>query len=323
MTTISEKFTGCLVPDARGLIRSGLLLGLMMLLLPVFLAAQETSISQTSVNDTIEIQDMPEAEVIAFSKTVIVRKQTKAVFVFGGDVIVEGRVETDVGVIGGNIIQKEGGYIGGDVIAVGGSYRPESATPLRAEGKETVVFGIFEDELRQLGQDPTQILSPSLTPAYFAQRVLAVLFWFLITLGFSTIAPGAVSRAIARTKLSSLKVAGFGLGGLIAAVAVVIAAASTLPEYLSAVVWVMTFLLLILAYVFGRVTLQILVGKSIQKYLFSDRKHPESLAILYGVIVWTTLLSLPFVWTFVLLTLFAVGIGLVLTAKSGDGWRTA
>jgi len=41
------------------------------------------------------------------------------------------------------------------------------------------------------------------------------------------------------------------------------------------------------------------------------------------VIVWTLLLSLPFVWTFVLLTLFAAGIGLILTARSGDGWRTA
>ena len=266
---------------------------------------------------------MPEMEVIAFSKTVIIRTRAKAVFVFGGDVIVEGRVDADVGVIGGNVIQKEGAYIGGDVIAVGGAYRPESATPLRAEGKETVVFGIFEDELRQLGQDPTQILSPSFTPAFFAQRVLAVLFWFLITLAFSTIAPGAVSRAIARTQLSSLKVAGLGLGGLIAAVFAVIAAASVLPEHLSAVVWVMTFLLLILAYVFGRVALQILVGKSIQKLLFPNRKHPESLAMLYGVMVWTALLSLPYVWTFVLLTLFAVGVGLVLTARSGDGWRTA
>ena len=294
----------------------------LLLLFPVALVGQETAAAQAA-GKTIEIQDMPEAEVIAFSKTVIIRKHAKAVFVFGGDVIVEGRVETDVGVIGGNIIQKEGGYIGGDVIVVGGAYRPESKTPLRAEGKETVVFGIFEDELKRLGQDPTQILSPSLTPAFFAQRVLAVLFWFIVTLAFSTIAPGAVGRAIARTKLSSLKVAGFGLGGLIAAIVAVIAAASTLPEYLSAVVWVMTFLLLVLAYVFGRVALQILVGKSIQKFLFPNRKHPESLAILYGVIVWTALLSLPYVWTFVLLTLFAAGIGLVLTARNSDGWRTA
>lgn len=321
MTTITEKFTNHLLPDLGRSLRSACLICLLMML-PIIVVAQGAAVQGVESNN-IEIQDMPEAEVIAFSKTVIVRKHAKAVFVFGGDVIVEGRVETDVGVIGGNIIQKEGGYIGGDVIVVGGSFRPESRTPQRGEGKETVVFGIFEDELKQLGQDPTQILSPSLTPAYFAQRVLAVLFWFLITLAFSTIAPGALSRAVARTKLSSLKVAGFGLGGLIAAVAAVIAAAGTLPEYLSVVVWVMTFLLLILAYVFGRVTLQILVGKSIQKYLFSDRKHPESLAILYGVIVWTLLLSLPFVWTFVLLTLFAAGIGLVLTARSGDGWRTA
>jgi Ca2+/Na+ antiporter len=321
VTTITEKFTNHLLPDLGRSLRSACLICLLMML-PIIVVAQGAAVQGVESNN-IEIQDMPEAEVIAFSKTVIVRKHAKAVFVFGGDVIVEGRVETDVGVIGGNIIQKEGGYIGGDVIVVGGSFRPESPTPQRGEGKETVVFGIFEDELKQLGQDPTQILSPSLTPVYFAERVLAVLFWFLITLAFSTIAPGALSRAVARTKLSSLKVAGFGLGGLIAAVAAVIAAAGTLPEYLSVVIWVMTFLLLILAYVFGRVTLQILVGKSIQKYLFSDRKHPESLAILYGVIVWTLLLSLPFVWTFVLLTLFAAGIGLVLTARSGDSWRTA
>ena len=262
-------------------------------------------------------------EVIALSKTVIVRKHAKAVFVFGGDVIVEGRVETDVGVIGGNVIQREGAFIGGDVMVIGGAYRPESPTPLRTAGKETVVFGIFEEELRQMGQDPMQILSPSLTPAFFAQRVLAVLFWFIITLMFTTVAPGAVSRAIARMQLSSLKVAGFGLGGLIASIFAVIAAASLLPEYLSAIVWVMTFLLLMLAYVFGRVALQILVGKSIQKFFFPNRKHPESLAMLYGVIVWTAMLSLPYVWTFVLLTLFAAGVGLVLTARSGDGWRTS
>ena len=321
MTTKAEKSSNRLWAAGFTAVRSVLLICL-LLLLPAVHIGQGAAVTQTS-ESTIEIQDMPEAEVIVFSKTVIIRKQAKAVFVFGGDVIIEGRVGTDIGVIGGNVIQKEGSYIGGDVIVVGGAYRPESAAPLREQGKETVVFGVFEDELKQLGEDPSQILSPTFTPAFLAQRILAVLFWFVITLGFSTIAPGAVGRAIARAQLSSLKVAGSGLAGLIAAIFAVIAAASVLPESLSAVVWVMTFLLLILAYVFGRVALQILVGKSIQKFLFRDRKHPESLAMLYGVIVWTALLSLPYVWTVVLLTLFAAGIGLVLTARSGDGWRTA
>lgn len=322
MTTISQIAFGRLPAAVCTAAARSLLLACALLLIPASLPGQGPGISGEAGN-TIEIQEMPEAEVIAFSKTVIVRKQAKAVFVFGGDIIVEGRVEADVGVIGGNIIQKDGGYIGGDVIVVGGAYRPESETPLRAEYKETVVFGIFEEELKQLGRDPSRILSPSFTPAFFAQRILAILFWFVITLAFSTIAPGAVSRAIARTQLSALKVAGFGLGGLIVAVFAVIAAASVLPESLSAVIWVMTFLLLILAYVFGRVALQILVGKSIQKFLFPERKQPESLAMLYGVIVWTLLLSLPYVWAFVLLTLFATGTGLVLTARTGDGWRSA
>ena len=85
----------------------------------------------------------------------------------------------------------------------------------------------------------------------------------------------------------------------------------------------MAFLILLLAYVFGRVTLQILIGKSIQKGLFPGRKHPESLAMLYGVVVWTVLLSLPYVWTLVLMALFSAGIGLVLTARCGEGWRSA
>lgn len=320
MTTTAQNLVSILRPNAFA--ARGVLIAFLLLALPIVLIGQAGQFTQPTEN-TIEIQDMPEMEVIAFSKTVIVRKNAKAVFVFGGDVIVEGRVETDVGVIGGNVIQKEGAYIGGDVMVIGGAYRPGSASPLRAKGKETVVFGIFEEELRQMGQDPTQILSPSLTPAFFAQRALAVLFWFVITLMFTTVAPGAVSRAVARTQLSSLQVAGFGLGGSIASIFTVIAAASLLPEYLSAIVWVMTFLLLMLAYVFGRVVLQVLVGKSVRKLFFPNRKHPESLAMLYGVVVWTVLLSLPYVWTFVLLTLFAAGIGLVLTARSGDGWRTA
>ena len=153
-----------------GFAARGMLIAYLLFAMPFMLFGQTQQFAQTAEN-TIEIQDMPEMEVIAFAKTVVIRKSAKAVFVFGGDVIIEGRVETDVGVIGGNIIQKDGAYIGGDVMAIGGAYRPESATPLREAGKETIVFGIFEEELRQLGQDPTQILSPSMTPAFFAQRV--------------------------------------------------------------------------------------------------------------------------------------------------------
>lgn len=261
-------------------------------------------------------------EVIAIAKTVIVRGSAKGVFVTGGDVIVEGTVAGDVGVIGGNVIQREGASIGGDVIVLGGSYKPDAKNPLRAEGKETIVLGVFEEELREIGQNPTQIFSPTFSGAFVAQRILSVLFWFVVTLIFSTIAPGAVSRAIARFQLSTLKVVGLGLAGLVLSTVGVVAGFGLLPDYLSGVLWLMIFVLLMLSYLFGRVALHLSVGKQIQKYFFPDRKQSETVAILIGVLVWTVLLSIPYLWTFALLALFAAGVGLVLTARSNGGWRS-
>ena len=267
-------------------------------------------------DQVLEINDAAAMQVIAVAKTVVIKKAAKDVFVFGGDVIVEGNVSGDVGVIGGTITQKEGAFIGGDVIVIGGAYKPDGLEPLRNADRETIVFGILEDELKELGQNPTSLLSPSFTPAFFAQRILSMLFWFVVSLGVATIAPGAVSRAIARTKLSGAKVAGLGLAGLIGSLILVVSAFSVLPDYLSVIVWLMVFALLMLAYVFGRVTLQLSIGKYIQKHFLSGYKQNETMAILIGVIVWTTLLSVPYVWTLALLSLFAAGVGLVITARN-------
>ena len=272
----------------------------------------------TSPDDqALEVQDSPEMQVISVAKSVVVKQSAKDVFVFGGDVVVEGRVSGDVGVIGGTVTQKEGAFIGGDVIVIGGAYKPDGQTPLRTEGKETIVFGILEDELRELGRNPESIVSPSFTLAFAAQRILSALFWFFVTLGVATIAPGAISRAIARTKLEPSKLAAVGLAGVIGTLLVVATASTLLPEYLSVVVWLMVFGLLMLAYLFGRVTLQLSFGKFLQKKLLSNFKQNESIAILLGVVTWTVLLSLPYVWMLAVLTLFAAGVGLVITA-----WNT-
>lgn len=271
---------------------------------------------------TITIDDAPEMQVIAFSKTVIIKKHAKEVLVWGGDIIVEGRVDGDVAAIGGSVIQKEGAFIGGDIIVFGGAYRPESRDPLRAEGKETVMFGMFEEELRSLAQNPSQIFSPTFSLAFLAQRLLSVLFWFIVTLAVTTIAPGAVSRAIVRFNLSTLNVLAFGFLGLALTTIGVIASLGLLPDYLSAILGLMAFVLMMLAYGFGRVTLQVSAGKFVQKHLLSDRHQSETLAIFIGVLLWTILLSVPYVWTLALLTLFASGLGLVLTARSVNGWST-
>ena len=102
---------------------------------------------------TVTVNDAPEQEVYVIGKSVIVNKQAKGVLAIGGDVIVRGRIEGDVATIGGNVIQEKAAYIGGDIIVFGGAYKPESENPLREAGKETVSFGVFEDQLRNFGQD--------------------------------------------------------------------------------------------------------------------------------------------------------------------------
>jgi hypothetical protein len=296
-----------------------LILSLLLLSFNISILAQ-TQLETSADDKTLIVNDAPEMEVYAIGKSVIVKNRAKGVLAFGGDIIVEGSVEGDVATIGGSVIQKENAYIGGDIITFGGSYKPEAREPLREAGKETVMFGAFEQELRDLAQNPTQIFSPSFSLAFLAQRLLSVLFWFVVTLAFATIAPGAVSRAVARFQLSTLKVVAIGFIGFVLTTIGVLGSLRVLPDYLSVIFGLMMLVLLMLAYLFGRVALQVSFGKLFLKYLLSERNQSETLAIFVGVLIWTIFLSIPYLWTLALITLFAGGIGLVLTARSKRIW---
>ena len=272
---------------------------------------------------TLIIEDAPESEIFALGKTVIIKKSAKGVLSLGGDVIIEGRVEGDAAAIGGSITQKKGAFIGGEVIVFGGTYQHEDKQPLRNAEKETVVLAVFEDELRDMMQNPSQIFAPSVSWSFFAQRLLSVLFWFLISLGLATIAPGAVSRAVARFSLSTLKVFAIGMASFLLIIIGGTLSLSFLPNYLGAIVGIMAFALLMLGYVFGRAALQVSIGKRIQKLFLSDKKQSEVVSYLIGAFVITLLLSIPYLWTLTLLALFASSLGLVFTARSGNGLRKA
>jgi hypothetical protein len=306
--------------DFRSLPQRRILGGIILLLIFQLAVFAQTQIS-TPDEKTLIVDDAPEMEVFSFGKTVIVKKHAKGVLSFGGDVIVEGKVDGEVATVGGSITQKETAEIGGDVIVFGGTYRPESAKPLRTEGKETIVFGVFEQEFRDLTQNPSQIFSPSFSLGFLAQRLLSILFWFVVSLAFTTIAPGAISRAVARFQLSTLKVFAIGFSAFVFTMILAIGSLSVLPNFFSAVIGLMVFVLLFLAYFFGRVALQVSIGKMMQKHLFSEKSQSETLAIFIGVFILTLLLSIPYLWTIALLALFSAGIGLVLTARISNGWQ--
>lgn len=267
----------------------------------------------------ITVGDAPEQEVYAFGKSVTVRKCAKGVLAVGGDVVVEGRIEGDVATIGGNVIQKRDGYVGGDIIVIGGSYKSEAEKPAREEGKQTVVFGMLEEQLKDIAQNPSRLLSPSVSLAFFAQRLVLALIWFIISIVFATIAPGAVGRAAAKLNLTPVKIGAIGAGVFMFTGVVVVASAMMLPNFLSAAAIGLCLLLLLFGYVFGRIALHVSLGKWIQRTTFPDNNRSETLATLTGVLVWTLVLSLPFIWPIALFATFAVGIGLIVVAASKTG----
>ncbi len=320
METVFESFSG--IAETANRAWFALLVSALIVLAPILIIAQ-TQFSTSEDGKTMIVEDAPDMEVYAFGKSVIVKQRVKGVLAIGGDITVEGSVSEDVATIGGSIIQTPDAYIGGDVIAFGGAYKPQSQTPLREPGKETVMFGMFEDQLKELGQNPSEIFSPSFSWSFLAQRILSALFWFLVSLGLTTLAPGAVSRAIARFQLSTLKVCAVGMLTFVVTIIGVIGMADLLPNYLSVSVGLMAFVLLMLSFVFGRVALQLSIGKLIQRKFLPEGNRSETITILLGVLFWTLLLSIPYLWTLAVIALFVAGLGLVLTAKTPATWRQA
>lgn len=259
--------------------------------------------------------------VISFSKNVLIKSEAQQVLCFGCDVTVEGRVEGDVAVVGGVLVQKQGAFIGGDVMVIGGKYQHDDETSLRGAESETVVLAGYEEELRHMAQNPSDIFAPKLTVSFISLRLLAVLFWFVISLVLTTIAPGAVSRGAARFQLSSLKVVGVGFLGFFGGTILMALCAGFLPNYAGVLVGVMTLILLLLSYVYGRVTLQAIIGKWLLKKIMPGGRQSEALALLVGSFVCTFLISLPYIWTFAIFVMLIISVGLVLTGISRGSWK--
>ena len=239
---------------------------------------------------------------------------------FGGDVIVEGTVDGDVAAIGGSVIQREGSRIGGDVIVLGGIYHHGKSAPGRDPQTVTIMYAGYEDQLRRVMREPFSVLQPQLTAKFFGYRVLAVLFWFAISLGLAAAMPNTVGRAVARLQLTSLRVALIGLLGTIAITLGVFVCLLILPSVIGALISILALLLALVATIFGRVVIFAATGRWLQRRLL-PRVQSESVALLLGVVVWVALASLPYVWPIIIAGLQVTSLGLALTARYRINWK--
>jgi uncharacterized membrane protein len=283
---------------------------------------QQAAANLPDESNSIVITETSESDVFGFGKSIIVRGEVKkGVMAFGADVIVEGRVEGDVATIGGSVFQRPGSYIGGDVVIVGGAYNHGKTAPGRQPDSQTVMYAGYEQELREAMQNPASLAAPDFSAWYFIQRILAILFWFIVSLVLTTISPGAVSRAITRLNLSRLKIGVVGASAMLISTLIVGFGLGLLPTPIGILASAMMTVLLFLAYVFGRVVVQAATGKYIYKRLFGEQKRSESTALLLGTCFWVFVLSLPYLWTFAFVGLIIISLGIVLTARQTLDWR--
>lgn len=272
----------------------------------------------------VVVEGTRSGDVLVFRKSVVVRGSVQqGVISIGGDVIVEGRVEGDVAAIGGDVIQRSGSFIGGDVMVIGGLYQHDPGAEKRNPQRATIMYTGFEQELRELLHDPASLLTPRFSAGYVGQRLLAVLFWFIISLALTAVSPGAVSRAAARLQLTSVRVALIGFVSTLIIVFGVPVAVNLLPALVGTLLGVMSVLLLVMAYLFGRVIIHAATGRWLERRLLPEAKRSETIALLVGAAFWTLMLSLPYVWPAVVAGLLITSLGLALTARYRIGWRPA
>jgi hypothetical protein len=291
-----------------------------VMLLSTLVHAQSVAPANTGEAEVV-VNGVNDSTVFGVGNTIRIKGTVKqGAIAFGGDVIVEGVVEGDVAAIGGSVVQLAGAKISGDVIVLGGSYRHSDEVPQRNPAAMTMMYAGYQQELRDLMRSPSGILKPSWSPSYVGLRLLAILFWFIVSLALTAALPGTISRGVSRLQLTSLRVALIGFIGAVVIAASVELCFWVLPQAVSILVFAMASILLMVAWLFGRVVLAAATGKWLQRKYFPVAKHSESVALLIGTTFWVILTSLPYVWLFVVLVMIVISLGLAFTARYRVNW---
>jgi hypothetical protein len=281
--------------------------------------AQEAPQAKPTESPTV-VEGVSDATAYSLGGSLRINGTVKGAIALGGDVIVQGIVEGDVATIGGSVIQLEGSRIDGDVMVVGGTYHHGTKAPGRNPASTTVMYAGYEQELRHMMRYPSGLLKPNWSAGYIGLRLVAILFWFIVSLALTAATPGTIGRGIARLQLDLGRVAVIGFIAAVVIGAGVPFALRYLPFTIGVLVGLMALLLILIAGLFGRVIIYAATGRWLQRKFLKVGKNSESVALLLGTTFWIALSSLPYIWPIVVAVVLVTSLGLALTAKYRVAW---
>lgn len=298
--------------------RSG---GLLLLVLTMFVAIQAQVPSNSPADPPHVVEGVSDTMAYSLGRSIKITGTVKnGAIALGGDVIVLGTVEGDVAAIGGSVIQLEGSRIGGDVIVIGGAYRHAEKAPNRSTSSTTIMYAGYEQELRNMMRNPTEMVTPNWSARYVGLRMLAILFWFIVSLVLTAAMPGTISQGIARLQLTTIRVAIIGFVAAAIIGAGVPFSLHYFPTPLSALIGLLTLLLIVVAGLFGRVVIYAATGRWLQRKFLPIGRNSESVALLLGTSFWMVLSSLPYIWPLIVAGMTVTSLGLTLTLRYRLGW---
>ncbi len=179
----------------------------------------------------------------------------------------------------------------------------------------TMMYAGYEQALQNMMRNPADLLRPHWSSGYIGRRLLAVLFWFIVSLALTAAMPGTISRGMARLQLTMMRVAAIGLAGVVVTSFGVLLCLLFLPGPVAAVAGLLALILILISGLFGRVIIYGATGRWLQRKYLPAGKNSESVALLIGTMFWIVLSSLPYVWPVVVVVLFVTSLGLALTAR--------
>ncbi|CAN5811158.1 hypothetical protein BH18ACI4_BH18ACI4_25420 [soil metagenome] len=299
------------------LYRSG---GLLLLVLSMFVAIQAQVTTSSPADHPYLVEGMSDTMAYGLGRSIKITGNVKnGAIALGGDVIIQGTVEGDVAAIGGSVIQLEGSRIGGDVIVIGGAYRHGSEAPNRSASSTTILYAGYEQELRNMMRNPTEMVIPHWSARYVGLRILAVLFWFVVSIALTAAMPGTISQGIARLQLTTIRVAIIGFVAAAIIGAGVPFSLHYFPTPLSALIGLLALVLIVVAGLFGRVVIYAATGRWLQRKFLPIGRNSESVALMLGTSFWIALSSLPYIWPLVVAVMIVTSLGLSLTVRYGVG----
>lgn len=221
------------------------------------------------------------------------------------DVRIEGAVEGDVIVWGGDVSFGPAGSIAGNLVVFGGAVKGPAGRPAPVAGTVSTPGTLLQLYLTETGKAPWE--AAALSPVVWGLRLLALAAWLAVAVALLYFFGSPLARAADRAESNWGAALAAGVLGVLTLFLAAAAALALLPSAVSVPIALFLGAAAIAAKVFGMGALFLLVGQKITDS-FAPARRPAALALGFAVLGGISLLPIAGAIVWSAISVAAVGV---------------